>query len=105
MSEYDDDPDAAIRRVLESEEEVQDAIRQCREEAEATVAGARERAQRIGERADDRIRRLHESMAESGAEAASEEPVDDDSAEATARKHLAAAVRALADDLLDGEGA
>lgn len=109
MSEYND-PDAAIRKVLESEEEVRDAIRQCREEAERTVAEARERARRIEERADDRIRRLHEAMAESGAEAAGEEPTEEGDAEAAAREQLAAAVRAVADDLLgqrderEGEG-
>ena len=103
MSEYDDDPDAAIRRVLESEEEVRDAVRQCREEAEATVAEAREKAQRIGERADDRIRRLHESMAESGAEAAGDEPPAPEADADAERARLTAAVRALADDLLDGE--
>lgn len=49
----------AIERVLQAERAGEDRLRDCRAQAEALVASAREQAAAVTRRADARISRLH----------------------------------------------
>lgn len=69
-----DGPGSALDRLVEVEEELQEASRRAREEADALVEGARERARELLERLDRELERevqeVRERVAGEGAPAA-----------------------------------
>lgn len=59
VSRAPEDVKAAIDRVLEAERKAIEAVEDCRHQAKAEIAAARDEARRILERADTRIGALH----------------------------------------------
>ncbi|MFO8155823.1 MAG: hypothetical protein ACQERR_03815 [Pseudomonadota bacterium] len=90
-------PDAAIRRILEAEQHAEQTVAECEQWAANHEAEAREKARRIAERTETRIQRLR---TERDGVSAGEESTSESAVPAYDRTALEAAAEALADELL-----
>lgn len=102
--------DQAIQQVLEAEHRAREAVKGCREQAEAIREQARDRARRIAERADQRIDRIHRDCQQAlESELAAIESRESADTQAAAAPYdaetVATAVRRLAAELTDGSTA